>query len=265
MILTNTILGMCLAAVGAHPKLCNLDLVKSLRIGFLSGVAGSIVYLAFLYREITPLFASISGIISTVLAGFLIVMWVFFRDPKRTTPEDPEAIVSPADGKIVYVREIKKGVVPCAIKGQKNIRLDEITKTDFLAEDDGFIIGISMSILDVHITRAPIEGKAVFLKNFEGSIISPKSWKAEVENPRTTILLQNEKLQLGIIEIGTPNISRVLSFFNLGDILEKGQRIGKITWGSQVDVIVPSKYVNLLVKEGDSVRAGETLLARFKS
>lgn len=264
LLLTNIILGMCLAAVGAHSKLCNLDLLKSLKIGFLSGVSGNIVYLALLYREPIPLLLPILSNVCTVLAGFFIVMWVFFRDPRRTPPEDPDAIISPADGKIVYIREIHKGVVPCAIKGKKNIKLDEIVKTDFLKDADGYIIGICMTILDVHITRAPIEGKVIFLKNIKGVIFSPKSWKTEVENPRTTILLQNKKLQLGVIEIGTPKISKVLSFFSLGDFLKKGQRIGKITWGSQVDVIIPSKYVSLLVKEGDSVRAGETLIASLK-
>ncbi len=264
LLITNIILGMCLAAIGAHPKLCNLDLLKSLKIGFLSGIFGNIIYLIFFYIEPIPLFAPILSNAGTVLAGFFIVMWVFFRDPIRTPPEDPNAIVSPADGKILYVREVKKGVVPCAIKGKKNIKLNEIAKTDLLTDSDGYIIGICMTILDVHITRAPIGGKAIFLKNFEGNMFSPKLWNTEIENPRTTLLLQNEKLQLGIVEIGTPNISKVLSFFKLGDLLEKGQRIGKITWGSQVDVIIPSKYVNILVTEGDSVRAGETLLASFK-
>jgi len=261
LLLINMILGICLAAIGANPKFCNLDLLKSLKIGFLSGVFGSIVLSFLLYTELIPQFAPMLSIVSTLLAGFFIVLWIFFRDPKRTPPANFNAIVSPADGKIVYIREVQKGVVPCAIKGKKNIKLNEIAKTDLLTDVDGYIIGICMTILDVHVTRAPIDGKAVFLKSFEGEIFSPKSWKTEVENPRTAIVLQNEKLQLGVIEIGTPYISKVLSFFNLGDIVEKGQKIGKITWGSQVDVIIPSKYVNLLVKEGDLVRAGETSLA----
>jgi len=264
LLLINIILGMCLAAIGSHPKFCNLDLVKSLKIGFLSGILGSSVYLILLYTKSIPLFAPILSIAGTLLAGFFIVLWIFFRDPNRITPEDLDAIISPADGKIVYLREVKKGVIPCAIKGKKNIKLNEIAKTDLLKDVDGYIIGICMTILDVHVTRSPIEGKAVLLKRFQGDIFSPKFWKTEVENPRTTIVLQNEKLQLGVIEIGTPYVSKVLCFFNLGDIVERGQRIGKITWGSQVDVIIPSKNVNLLVKEGDSVRAGETSLASLK-
>ena len=256
---------MILAAVGSHPKLCNLNLVKSLKIGSLSGIFGYTVYLVLQYKESISFFAPILSIASTILAGFFIVLWVFFRDPNRIPPEDLDAIVSPADGRIVYIREVQKGVIPCMIKGRKNIKLNEIAKTDLLTDVDGYIIGITMTILDVHVTRSPIEGKIIFLKSYGGDLYSPKSWKTEVENPRTSIILKNEKLKLGVIEIGTPYISKILSFFNLEDFVEKGQRIGKITWGSQVDVIIPSKYVNLLVKEGDSVRAGETLLAKFKS
>ena len=256
---------MVLAAVGAHPKFCNLNLVKSLKIGFLSGILGYTANLALLYKESFSLFAPILGIASTTLAGFFIVLWVFFRDPKRTPPEDLDAIVSPADGKIVYIREVQKGVIPCMIKGKKNIKLNEIAKTDLLTDVYGYIIGITMTILDVHVTRSPMEGKIIFLKSYGGDLFSAKSWKTEVENPRTSIILKNERLKLGIIEIGTPYISKILSFFNLDDFVGKGQRIGKITWGSQVDVIIPSKYVTLLVKEGDSVRAGETTLAKFKS
>ncbi len=78
LLLTNIILGMCLAANGAHPKLCNLDLFRSLEIGFLNGVFGSITYLVLLYIDPVSPSTLILSNVSTILAGFFIVMWFFF-------------------------------------------------------------------------------------------------------------------------------------------------------------------------------------------
>lgn len=263
LLLVNILLGIILASVGAHPKFCNLDLIKSIKIGFISGVCGFVFYLFFQFLTSNPLLLLCFSISGTILAGFFIVLWVFFRDPERISPEEPDVIVSPADGKIVYIREIEKGVVPSVIKGKKCIELKEIAKINLPDDTDGYIIGICMSILDVHVTRSPLEGTIVFLKSFVGDVFSPKSWKSEVYNPRTTLAINNDTIQLIIVEIGTPYVSKILSFFKVGDIVKKGQRIGKITWGSQVDIIIPTKCVDILIEEGDLVCSGETLIANL--
>jgi phosphatidylserine decarboxylase len=86
-------------------------------------------------------------------------MWRFFRDPERIVTDAPNTVVAPADGTIIYVRKVAAGTVPCAIKGKKNIDISEITKIEMLNQTDGYILGICMTVLDVHITRAPIDGK----------------------------------------------------------------------------------------------------------
>jgi phosphatidylserine decarboxylase len=265
-VLLDILLGITIASIGAHPKLCNLDLLKSIKIGLLSGLFGGFVFLAFQFfipdMDLLNLLFSIVGIL---VAGMAIVLWNFFRDPNRTPPSDGAAIISPADGHIVYAREIRHGTIPCAIKGKKNIRLAEIAKTSLLSEADGYIIGICMNILDVHVTRSPVDGTVISNHEIPGKTLSPKQWRSEIDNPRTTMVIKNGSIQLGLVEMGTPYISRVISYVLKGEAVRKGDRIGKITWGSQFDVIIPSRDVDIIVKEGDKVYAGETILARLRS
>jgi len=233
-------------------------------VGLLSGIFSSILYLVLQYQfHINDLITYILSLISLGIFGVGIVMWYFFRDPERIPPSQTDIIVSPADGKIIYVREIFAGTVPCAIKGKKNIPISEIAKCGVLNKSEGYILGICMSVLDVHITRAPIEGKMTLLQSFTGRTLSPKNWMSEIENPRSTLIFEDGKHKVIVTELGTPHISKILTFIETGDQVSKGQRIGKITWGSQVDVIIPFKGVEVLVKEGDCVLAGKTILAKI--
>jgi len=154
------------------------------------------------------------------------------------------------------------GTVPCATKGKKNIEVSEIAKTGALDTTDGYIVGICMNVLDVHITRAPIGGKITYIESFPGRTLSPKDWRSEIENPRTTLIFEGDAQKVIITEIGTPYVSKILSFVGVGTPVVRGQRIGKITWGSQVDGIIPSTEIEILVKEGDAIMARKTVLAR---
>lgn len=263
-IFTLVVLGICFAALGAHPRICNLDLISSIKIGMISGILASGIYLAgssILF--VSDLIAYLLSLIGLLISGVAVVMWQFFRDPERIPPDAPDAIIAPADGKIIYVRKITAGTVPCAIKGKKNIEISEITKTGVLDKTDGYILGICMSVLDVHITRAPIDGKLTYMRSFPGRTLSPKDWRSEIENPRTTLIFEGDAQKIVVTEMGTPYVSKILSFIEGGSPVNRGQRIGKITWGSQVDVIIPSTDVEILVKEGDAVVAGKTILARL--
>ncbi len=262
-VFTLVVLGVCLAAIGAHPRICNLDLISSIKIGMVSGLLAGLIYLAVhRYFSVSNLVAYALSLLALLISGIGVVMWQFFRDPERIPPDVLNAIIAPADGKIIYVREVAAGTVPCAIKGKKNIEISEITKTGALDTTDGYIIGICMSVLDVHITRAPIGGKITSIESFPGRTLSPKDWRSEIENPRTTLIIEGDAQRIVVTEMGTPYVSKILSFVGVGAPVVRGQRIGKITWGSQVDVIIPSAEVEILVKEGDAVTAGETILAR---
>lgn len=262
-VFTLVILGVCLASIGAHPRICNLGLLSSIKIGVVSSLFASIIYLTVYYIfTVTYSVAYALSLLALLIAGICVVMWRFFRDPERIPPDVSNAIIAPADGKIIYVREIAAGMVPCAIKGRKNIEICEIAKTGALDTTGGYILGICMSILDVHITRAPIDGKITSSESFLGRTLSPKDWRSEIENPRTTLIFESGSQMIVITEIGTPYVSKILSFVEAGTTVIRGQRIGRITWGSQVDVIIPSTDLVILVKEGDSVMAGKTILAR---
>lgn len=264
IIAVNILLGASISSIAAHPRLCNLDLYPSLKIGLLSGVIASVAYLAFqfFYPGNEVLFEALSVAI-VLLAGAVLVLWNFFRDPARTPPSDKDVIISPADGRIIYAKEVGRGVIPDTIKGKKCIRLKEIAKTDLLSEADGYIMGICMNILDVHVTRAPIDGTVLLASDIPGKTLSPKNWRSEIDNPRTTLILDGQ-VKLGLVEIGTPYVSKIIKYVRSNETVKKGDRIGRITWGSQFDVIIPSRDVEILVKEGDHVYAGETVLARLK-
>lgn len=264
-IFTLGLLSICLAAMGAHPRICNLDLLSAMKIGVISGLLAGIIYILICNTLfVSNLVAYGLSLIGLLISGVGVVMWRFFRDPERITPDNSQAIIAPADGKIIYIREISVGTVPCAIKGKKNIEISEIAKNQVLNKTNGYIIGICMSVLDVHITRAPINGKLTFLKSFPGITLSPKNWRSEIENPRTTIIFENEIQKIIIVEIGTPYVSKILSFVDVGSSITIGQRIGKITWGSQVDIIIPSTDVEIQVKENGAVLAGTTILGKTR-
>jgi len=153
-----------------------------------SGLLAGVIYLVMhYYFSVSDPVAYVLSLLALLISGIGVVMWRFHRDPERVPPDVPYAIIAPADGRIIYVRDVAAGTVPCAIKGEKNIAIREIAKTGALDTTDGHIIGICMSVLDVHITRAPIKGRITSIESFPGRTLSPKDWMSEIENPRTTI------------------------------------------------------------------------------
>ncbi|MHA1976559.1 MAG: phosphatidylserine decarboxylase [Candidatus Hodarchaeales archaeon] len=259
------ILGISISAIGAHSSFSNLNLRDSLTIGTLSGILSCCTFIFFKSILICPITISkILGILSLILFGILIVTWKFFRDPKRNPPEEPFAILSPADGKILQIRTVTKGTIPCPIKGKKHIKLNEIAKIDYYNDIEAYLIEINMSLLDVHVNRAPINGEITFMKYTPGKSISLRHWRSEIENPRNTLIIENDMLSTLVIQIGSKRISSIKSFFKVGDFVKRGERIGKITLGSQVDIVIPKdEKLKILVNEGDKVHAGESILALF--
>ena len=152
--------------------------------------------------------------------------------------------------------------MPCPIKGQKNINIVEILKTDFLNQGEGYIFGINMSLLDVHVNRAPMDGNVVFQRYTPGRLASLKNWSSDIENVRNTIIIRKGDCSIAVIQIGSKLVSKILCFINDKATLARGERLGKITFGSQVDLIIPKKYLgDILVHEGQQVYAGLTPIA----
>lgn len=205
----------------------------------------------------------IVGPFSVISFCVLTLAFRFYRDPDRKVCDDDNLIISPADGRIIYIREIKKGEIPISYKGRSKIELKELVKTDVLKED-GFLIGIMMTLWDVHVNRAPISGKIIFNKHSPGKFLSLKDGNALTANERNVMLFKGESILVGIVQIASKQVRRIVSYISEGDNVEMGQRVGAILLGSQVDLIMMKKRCEILVNEGQQVYAGETPLIRLE-
>lgn len=220
--------------------------------------------------------------ISTVVILFagMYIWWrffYFFRDPERIIPSGNN-IVSPADGTVVYVKEIKKGQVPMAVKKGKEIRLEEIAKIQHNEFNEGYIVGIFMSPLSVHVNRTPISGKVEQISYFHSKNINMgrmflntifrrrpfySSCDHILQNERNTIVINGE-FPVAVVQIADVVVHKILCWVKEGQTVTKGERIGLIRMGSQVDIILPGKReIEILVKEGEYIYAGQTVLATY--
>lgn len=224
------------------------------------------------------MFIYLLAIVVVSLAILVYIWWrffFFFRDPERVIPEGNN-IVSPADGTVVYIKNISKGEVPLAIKRRRNIKLNEIF--DLLPEDidKWTLVGIYMHLTSVHVNRAPISGKIEKIhyrksKNLPMTIMSlrvflkwkPFEWKSRhiITNERNTILIKGS-IPVFMTQIADLYVNRIVCFTKENQNVLKGDRIGIIKFGSQVDLLIPNTTnVKIAVKEGEKVFAGKTIIA----
>jgi len=196
-------------------------------------------------------------ILAFLLAVGYFVFWqhFFFRDPYREIPSGKN-IVSPADGKVIRIIPISAHELTIA----KGI----LGKVKTLAGEfkDGVLVSIFMSPFDVHINRAPIDGKILSVRHTEGSFYRADSEEAFL-NEKTEIVLENKYLgKIKILQIAGFVARRIECFVKPKQTVVKGTRIGRIVHGSQVSLILPKK-VKLTVKVYQKVTAGETILGAF--
>ncbi|MEA2245782.1 MAG: phosphatidylserine decarboxylase [Solirubrobacteraceae bacterium] len=190
------------------------------------------------------------------------VLWRFYRDPERTPPPGDGAVVSPADGVVVYVRQSAAGALPVATKQGRAYALDELVRTP-LKSDDATVIGIALSFLDVHVNRAPIAGAVTTQRRYPGRFASLKHPAAVFENERSTTVLDGPVLQVAVVLIASRLVRRIVGYVREGEDVALGQRIGVIRFGSQVDLVLPDRDdVQVTVRPGQRVAAAETVVAR---
>lgn len=212
---------------------------------------------------------------SVVIAGATIVLGIsvsigtilyfFFRDPNRLSPGRDNLIVSPADGTVIYVKQINDGQFPFAVKKGNTIPLSEFT-TENLIPDRGLQIGIAMNYLNVHVNRSPIAGKVTLLKPVPGLFASLKHIESLLENERCLMIFENSKLRVGIVQIASRLVRRIVPFVKVGQELQQGDRVGRITFGSQVDLLIPyQENLKVCVQEGDEVFAGTSVVVEIVS
>jgi phosphatidylserine decarboxylase len=188
----------------------------------------------------------------------------FYRDPERLPPAERGAIVSPADGEVLYVRVCEHGTLPVATKHGRDYRLEELTRTPLRAQR-AVVVGIGMSFLDVHVNRAPIAGRVTLRRHFPGAFASLRRPEAAIENERATTVIERDGLEIAVVQIASRLVRQIVGFVDEGDRVTAGERIGVIRLGSQVDLVLPADAVDVLVQPGDRVSAGTSVVGRLRA
>ena len=166
-----------------------------------------------------------------LLAAFVLY---FFRDPERTPPSG-ELIVSPADGRIVDLREIE-------LDGQRMWK-----------------ISVFLSIFDVHVNRSPIAGVIRDVQYTRGKFVVASRPEASLENEQNTVTIQGEHFTVIFKQIAGLIARRIVFNKKVGDLVECGERVGLIKFGSRVDVFFPL-HLQPMVSIGNRVQAGRSVL-----
>ncbi len=171
-----------------------------------------------------------------------LFMFYFFRDPERDIPAGEGLFVSPADGKIILIKEVYE-------------------KDYFKA--DVKEISIFMSPLNVHVNRAPCDGRVIDVKYSPGKFMAAYKDDASLKNENIAMLLEGNQGKVMVRQVAGFIARRAVCRVSPGDILNRGQRYGIIKFSSRLDVYLPNK-VEITVKPGDTVRAGESIIAKIK-
>jgi len=175
---------------------------------------------------------------------YLLILWIlfvisFFRDPERDVPTNENAIVAPADGKVIIV--------------------DKIFEDRFLKRD-ATKISIFMNVFNVHVNRNPVSGKVFGVFYNKGKFLSANLDKASLENEQNAVLLETKDgKRIVYNQIAGLIARRIVCYLKEGDVVEKGKRFGMIRFGSRVDVYLPLEY-KIDVKVGDKVKAGSSII-----
>jgi phosphatidylserine decarboxylase len=184
---------------------------------------------------------SVTSLWAAAALAWLLVAFVvqFFRDPPRNIPTQPNAVLSPADGRIVTVATVR----------------------DPYLDRDALKISVFMNVFNVHSNRAPVDGSVANAWYHRGSFINAALDKASLENERNALHLRTKDGQdVTCVQIAGLVARRILCYVKPGDPLSRGQRYGFIRFGSRVDVYLPPAATPR-VAVGDSVYATETILA----
>lgn len=210
----------------------------------------------------------LSMLLSVIVLGVLIfglgcalTMIRFWRTPNRKLEAKETEIVSPADGNIIYIKKIEANEIPFSIKNKVLSSLSELTKTDLL-KTPCWLIGINMTPFDVHKNCAPVSGKIVLNQHFNGKFLSLKLFESEFENERNTIVIKNDHISVGVVQIASKRVRRIDSYVNKGDLVKKGDWLGMIRFGSQVDLIIPENC-KVKVSLGQQIYAIKTIMAEL--
>lgn len=240
-----------------HISLRYLYLDNVLNIALCSGAA-----LLLLRKELLPVWLIAVGLVFLVPGVCVLLSALrFYRIPLRKTATEEGGIVSPADGNIIYIRSIASGEIPISVKNGRKATLSEFANTGIL-DYPCWLIGINMTPFDVHRNCAPIDGKILLNKHFDGEFLSLKHEEALARNERNTIVIDSEKGKVGVVQTASRRVRRIVTWKEEGAVLSKGDWFGMIKFGSQVDLIIPASC-KVNAEHGQQVYAKKTIIARW--
>jgi phosphatidylserine decarboxylase len=178
--------------------------------------------------------------INIALAVLTVFSLYFFRDPQRIPP-NTNGFLSPADGKVVQIVDVEDEEIGPAKQ-----------------------ISIFLSVFNVHRQRVPFSGKVISKQNNSGKFLAAFNHKASLDNEQTVVTFETENgKQYKVKQIAGFIARRILNYMELGIMVQRGERLGFIRFGSRVDIIVPSDF-QLDVSLGDMVKGNISIIGRFK-
>ena len=194
---------------------------------FIAGAVGLMV-LVFLFMPV-------GAVIPAFLVGFMLF---FFRDPERNVPDEKNIFVAPADGKIILIREMHE--------------------SKYLKKDVKEI-SIFMSPMDVHVNRAPCDGRVKQVVHNKGRFHAAYKDEASLQNENIEMVLETDYGDVLVRQVAGFLARRAVCRKKAGDVLKRGERYGVIKFSSRVDLYLPPD-VKIRVGLGGIVKAGETII-----
>lgn len=177
----------------------------------------------------------------SILFGLLAAfMAFFFRDPRRQPPADSSVVVAPADGLVTRVQPIQEGNPASAT-----------------------LVSIFLSPFDVHINRAPIAGKITDVSYTGGKFLMATDERASLVNEQNALTIEGDKITVVCKQIAGILARRIVCWKRAGERVELGERFGMIKFSSRTDIVLPDS-VEVLVKKGNRVRGGTTIIGRIR-
>ena len=183
----------------------------------------------------------VSPWLTLVFILLIFYVFLFFRDPERLTPADPNLIVAAADGVVVEVAELEE---------------NEVLRQTMRR------VAIFLSVFDVHTNRAPIDGRITYRQHRAGLCLDARNPECSTKNESMTWAFENPRATLVVKQITGAIARRIVGWSQVGDTLRKGERFGMIRFGSRTEVYLPLN-ATVLVKVGDRVAGGASPIARL--
>jgi phosphatidylserine decarboxylase len=206
----------------------------------ISVILFGIINLSFFYffSYTSPFLGGILFIITLLLLFFIIS---FFRIPNRTLTIREDAIVAPADGKVVAIEEVQ---------------------ADEYFTDRRIQVSVFMSPLNVHVNRNPVSGDVTYSQYHKGKYLVAWHPKSSIENERHSVVYRKDSKEILVKQIAGAMAKRIINYLQTGQKVKQCEEMGFIKFGSRVDLLLPLD-AKIQVKIGDKTKGGVTVIATW--